>query len=172
MAFTYRIESANEIHRDPGGHYHHWTILSGDLLDGTMLRGEYMLIPANDGRVMVARMLDFFRRPFKIQGAEVSADSDDRHLAVVTWHPVPREEQILSDSIATLCPRETYDRVVLETLERDPVSYLHCTDCMPDIHDIPEARLIIQRLQTHPDPRVARMAKFWTDYWQRQNPDR
>lgn len=54
MTFQFEIEEAFEVHGDPLGHYHHWTILAGRLLEGTIRRGDCIKIPLMDGTVLAS----------------------------------------------------------------------------------------------------------------------
>lgn len=45
----FRIEDAVEVRKDPGGHFHHWTVLVGVLEEGTLRIGDALAIPRVGG---------------------------------------------------------------------------------------------------------------------------
>ena len=57
----FRIESAHEVLRDPGGHQHHWTILAGVLEDGEVRIGDALAIPRTGGGSWLGQVVGFER---------------------------------------------------------------------------------------------------------------
>src|SRR5262249_40627584 len=49
--FVFEFEETLEIHRDPGGHYHHFTVLVGRLLEGTLRSGSQAMLDTTHGPV-------------------------------------------------------------------------------------------------------------------------
>jgi hypothetical protein len=173
MTFQFRIEEVVEVHRDPLGHYHHWTILGGTLTEGTVRRGDLIKIPLSDGTSLVAHMLDFivFARSL---GTEVSAGQLDHPFGLMIWRPAPQQHQV-SLEIAVDATQEDFERSLLETLDRHPERIFHnrgvqaphldCRECTLELPDVPQVRNMLEHLQTNTDTYIAQRAALVLQNW-------
>jgi hypothetical protein len=161
MTFVFKIDDVAENHGDPGGHYHHWTVLIGTLVEGTMHRGDYVSIPCLDGTMTAAVILRFEAFHLTI-GEQISAGEISQPLGVVAWAPAPNEKQVRRD-IATSCTFEKYRTIILSVLQRDPMSIFHCFDCEKALHKIPEALLYLRQIvaTNPPESDIVRRANAW-----------
>src|SRR5438874_130545 len=138
MTFQFKIEDVFEVYRDPLGHYHHWTILAGKVLEGTMRQGNCIKIPLSDG-TMLAAHVGGFDLASKTLGPEVSAGQYDQTLGMMTWCPAANNSEVLRE-VAQDCTPEEFQSILLSTLENHPgrvfhnrgvrASHLDCQDCV------------------------------------------
>jgi hypothetical protein len=63
MGATFEISETHEVFRDPMGHYHHWTILFGRVLEGTLHEGDELEVGAIGGAAMATRVLGIDAAP-------------------------------------------------------------------------------------------------------------
>lgn len=172
MAFQFKIEEVYELHGDPLGHYHHWTILAGQLLEGTIRQGDYIKIPLADGTVLAA-YVGGFDLAHQNLGPEVSAGQYDRPFGMMTWRPAAHKFEVLRE-VARDCTTEEFQSILLGTVQNHPTrifhnrgvqaSHLDCHQCVV-IPNTPEVVAILQNLQTSADTYIARRAALVLQKW-------
>lgn len=171
MAFQFKIDEVVEVHRDPIGHYHHWTILVGNLVEGTARQGDFIKIPLLDGTILAA-LIGGFEQFHRTLGLEVSAGQYDR-FGMMTWRPAAVNSEVLRD-IAQDCTAEEFQTILLATLQHHPrrifhnrgihASDLDCQECVV-IPNTPDVVTILQNLQTSPDTYIAQRASLVLQRW-------
>jgi hypothetical protein len=137
MTFKFQIADAVEIFKDPNGHYHHWTVLVGRLVEGTMHLGDGIGIPAVDGTKIGARIggFDAYRVRF---GSEVSFDQYTDPFGVMVSSPAPSQREIAMSAATSLSASELHE-LAGWALRHRPARLLHdrgpngrglrCQDC-------------------------------------------
>lgn len=172
MAFQFKIEEGVEVHKDPLGHYHHWTILTGKLLEGTVRQGDCIKIPLADG-TMLAAHVGGFNLASQTLGSEVSAGQYDRTFGMMTWRPAAQNSEVLRD-VAQDCTTEEFQSILLGILQNHPTRIFHsrgvqaghldCHGCVV-IPNTSEVAAILQNLQTSTDTYIARRASLVLQKW-------
>lgn len=171
MTFKFQITDAMEIFKDPIGHYHHWTVLVGRLVEGAIHLADLMCIPAVDGTKMGARVggFDAYRRRF---GSELSSKHDTDPLGVMVWSPAPSRKEIAM-GVATSSSLMEFHEFAGWALQHRPARLLHdrgperrgvpCPECMrvlfsdgPVLHA--EFEPILRDLRYSSDSYIARTA--------------
>jgi hypothetical protein len=173
MGFQFKIEEGVEVHRDPLGHYHHWTILAGKLVEGSIRRGDFVKVPLRDGTILVAYALDFIMFSRSL-GTEVSTGQFDHPFGLMVWHPAPQQAQVALD-IAADGTQEDSSRTLLDALKSHPERIFHnrgeraphldCRECTLEIPNNPEVRTMLEYLQTSTDTYIARRAALVLQQW-------
>lgn len=173
MSFKFQIVGAAEIFRNPTGHYHHWTILIGHLLEGTMRLSDSICIPAADGSKMGAYIggFDGFRTRF---GDEVSVGKHSGPFGVMVRCPAPSQEEIARD-LATGCSPEEFHELIEYALRDRPERLIHdrgpngvglpCQECTQKLYRLGLSVLhtdfesALADLFHHPSPYIAGRAR-------------
>src|SRR5579871_846602 len=178
MTFQFKIEDVVEVHRDPLGHYHHWTILGGRLTAGSIWPGNFIKIPLQDGTSFVTHMLDFivFSRSM---GAEVSTGQLDHPFGLMVWRPAP-QQSLVALEIAVESTQEDFEHSLLEMLEHYPERIFHnrgayaphldCRECTLEMHNVPQVRKMLEQLQTSTDAYIAQRASRVLQSWATPRP--
>ena len=178
MSFKFQIMDAAEIFRDPIGHYHHWTILAGHLLEGTVCVRDKICIPATDGTKMCAVIGGFDKFYFEAEkkdfGSEVSAGQYASPFGVMVRCPAPSEKEVARD-LATGCSSEEFHELIGSSLHHKPTRLIHdrgpdglglpCGECTQILYHF--ARHVLHAdfesaltdLCRHPDPYIAGRAQ-------------
>jgi hypothetical protein len=123
MTFKFQVTDAVEIFKDPIGHYHHWTILAGRLVEGTMHLYDRICIPAVDGTMMVARIGGFDAYGMRF-GSEVSSGQYADPFGVMVSSPAPSRREIAMD-VATSASSREFHELVGWALRHRPARLLH-----------------------------------------------
>lgn len=172
MTFKFQITDAMEIFKDPIGHYHHWTVLVGRLVEGTIHLADLMCIPAVDGTKMGARVggFDAYRKRF---GSELSSEDHTDPLGVIVWSPAPSRKEIAM-GVATSSSLTEFHELAGWALQHRPARLLHdrgperrgvpCPECMRSLfNDGPvlhaEFEPILRDLRHSSDNYIARTAR-------------
>lgn len=172
MSFRFRIDGAAEIFKDPTGHYHHWTILSGQVVEGTLRRGDKMIIQSDHAQSLGTCLLDFslVNNPLRDQ---VSAGEYTDPICIATWLPALSKADI-APGTGTACSPEEFHETIVWGLEHYPQRFLHdrglngrdlpCSDCSRAlfrqwnvIH--PDCAAVLRRLCDSPDAYIAQRAR-------------
>ena len=172
MTFEFQITDAVEIFKDPIGHYHHWTILIGRLVRGTIHLADPICIPAADGTKMVARVgsFDAYGRRF---GSELSSKDYADPLGVMVRSPAPSRMEIAM-GLATSSSSTEFHELIGWALQHRPARLLHdrgpdrrgvpCPECMRVLFSAgpalyPEFEPILRDLRHAPDKYIAKSAQ-------------
>lgn len=172
MTFKFQITDAVEIFKDPIGHYHHWTVLVGHLVDGTMHLGDRICIPAVDGTKMGARVGGFEAYGMRF-GSEVSSGQCADPLGVMVSSPAPSQREIAMGAATSGSAREFHE-LAGWALRHRPARLLHdrgpdgrgfpCHECTrvlysegPVLHA--DFEPILRDLQYNPDPNIANWSR-------------
>ena len=126
MQFT--TKSWVEIHRDPGGHYHHWSIVLGTLDSGVLHLGTRVMFRARDGRRLASTVLggQSGRRTIEFPiGAEQAAGRD---LVIALWQPAYRVDVVADEQPIEPCDEPTY-RAINRELVAAGWPWCPCNDC-------------------------------------------
>jgi hypothetical protein len=125
----FQVQSAQEVLRDPGGHEHHFTILMGTLVEGTLRVSDPLAIPRVGGGHWLGQVLGFelFR---KTLGNSVNAaDAAGEAFGVAVRGVAPPRGTVAEGEayVATLDEA----RVIATALsELEPAACKHCHDCL------------------------------------------
>src|SRR5215469_559985 len=106
MTVQFKIETSVEVHKDPMGHYHHWTILVGKLLEGAIRLGDYLIIPLADKTILAAHVGGFELASQNV-GVEVSTGQYDGAFGIMTRCPAAQSSKVLQDIVRD-CTAEEY----------------------------------------------------------------
>ena len=161
VAFKFKINEAHEIHRDPDGHYHHWTILVGSLLEGTIRAGDYIAIPSRKCSFQASIVLGICagfgnQLPLTNERQAVTAASGPIELGIATWHPVPVEEDV-EVGIATECSPRRYLQIIVDSWATYKEQY-QSRDSRPAFRNVPETEALLRDLLEHSDTQLAELA--------------
>jgi len=99
MLARFELADAVDVFKDPGGHYHHWTVLMGRIVEGTLRIGDVLIVPAADGGVIAARIGGFHA----FLAAVSDTISADRHRTTrlgVMIHSPPILKELLPEPLA------------------------------------------------------------------------
>jgi hypothetical protein len=173
MTFKFQIIESMETFKDPIGHYHHWSVLAGRLIEGTIHLGDPICIPAVDGTKMCARVggfdRDYPRAERKPFGSQVACGQHADPLSVMVWSPAPSRRQVAA-GVATGISHNEFHELVGWALRHGPARLLHdrgpeglgrpCGDCTSVLYsqgsvlhaDFEQA---LRELCRHPDPYIA-----------------
>ena len=175
-AMTCVISEIFEIHRDPGGHHHHGTLLSAYVPD-QMRPGHPLLFPTTDGSVCAARVIDIrpaWATPEAPKGARKCLDiatPEGSFSTLMVAAPAP-PGGLISSGEARVLGEEDFHRAKLDMLRTRPSLFFHdrgpdapassrCLDCAGHIPSmsVDETRQVIEALTARaPDAESARMA--------------
>ena len=125
----FRITEAHEVHKDPGGHRHHWTVLVGVLERDSLCVADRLSIPRAGGGEWLARVVGF--ESFRTRlGTSITADEvRGRKIGVAVWAVAPPAKTVRAGDVATVVS-EAEARVLAERLAREhPEVVEHCPDC-------------------------------------------
>lgn len=179
MTFKLWIEEAIEVHRDPCGHYHHWTILVCRLKNGILNQGP-VLFTTHEGERYVSKLVAgnigiLSGKP--VTFPSTAEDIDDQILEIMVSFPAVKGPP-LKDTWATDCSPEVFREVINEMLVRDPALFFHyeggndqdrctrpCGECSRALHELPEDiyQQKLEALTQHPKKGVAYSAKRHLD---------
>jgi hypothetical protein len=128
LVIRFRIEDAVEVHKDPIGHAHHWTVLLGVLEEGTLSIADVLAIPRVGGGFWLGRVLGFERFRDEL-GTSIDAVTQARRpLGVAVWGVAPPQDSIVRADARVVGPSEC--REILAELQRlEPGVVTHCRDC-------------------------------------------
>ena len=173
LPFRFKLDAAAEVYRDPLGHYHHWTVLSGHLVEGTMRVGNLIKLPLTDGTVFIAHIGDMTKFTRSL-GTEITVGQVDQPFTVVVWQPAPRQDDIALSSATDATPEEARHNL-LDTLEHHPYRLLHnrgkdaatydCGACSRAIPHTLETVAILKRLRRTADNYIAQRASAILQKW-------
>jgi hypothetical protein len=124
----FRIDEVAEILKDPGGHEHHWTVLIGVLVEGTLRVSDPLAVPRVGGGLWMGQILGFerFRDP---PGSSVTAETErGRNLAVAIWGVAPPKARVALGEARVLTLDEARG-VATELSALEPGVHRHCRDC-------------------------------------------
>ncbi len=177
MTFSFLIEDAFEIHKDPGGHHHHWTILVGTLEEGTLRRNDRIKIPYIDGSSLVSIVGGIEQAHLMDNLLEISADEADLPLGIMTWVPAADENRVERNTLSYSCSEADYKSNLVWSLENDPIRFIHrqgdyvsaCDDCIAAVDRIPEFEEHMKQLISHSNLYVAQYASCFLDGRSRQS---
>jgi hypothetical protein len=138
MSALFTASSWHEIHRDPGGHYHHWNIVVGTLDRGTLRRGDHLLHRARDGRRLTSVLRDADARnrvlPHPLSADQVTGET----VALVLWRPAHGQDVLAEAGSLTLCD-EAEHRSALRELILSGWPHCPCPDCCSALRPICDA---------------------------------
>ncbi|MEL6342333.1 MAG: hypothetical protein AAFV53_04325 [Myxococcota bacterium] len=170
----FEVQEALEIHRDPIGHYHHWSIAVGVLSSGTLSTGDCVSLPTSDGSPCSGFIFGFeaFR---KILGPTVRAEdltgavigvgvrSPAPPGAIVTAGPLHRIEiDTHRDNVLTIL-RDHPERLFHNRGAHAP--WLWCGECPRVLYNQPAAQPILQHLAAHhPDAALVTQVRRVLDH--------
>ena len=172
MMFKFQIAQSVEIFKDPMGHYHHWTILTGHLLEGTMHLYDAIFIPTVDGAKTCAR-IGGFEASHKSLGSQVSSGQQSGSIAVMVWSPAPSQREIAMGAATNGSPEEFHE-LAAWALRHRPARLIHdrgpdgfglpCPDCTQLLYIAgpvldPDFERELRPLCGHPDPYIAGRAQ-------------
>lgn len=167
--FRFQIEEVYTIFRDPGGHYHHFTALTGRLLEGVVRLYQPVTVPRRDGQRIVSFVVHLEIRHRAID--ELSAGHEEM-AAVLVWKPAPLVEDVALGVVEWFQGEQPFDR--LELLRRHPTVFLHnvpatgnlCFECINYICSTDGAAVItvLMELMASSDPTVAELAARASTY--------
>lgn len=172
MTFKFEIIDAVEIFKDPVGHYHHWTVLVGRLVEGTMHLSDRICIPAVDGSKMGARVGGFDAYGMRF-GSEVSSGQYAGPFGVMVSSPAPSQGEIAMGAATSSSSREFHE-LAGWTLRHRPRRLLHdrgpdgrgfpCQECTqvlsgegPVLHA--DFEPILRDLRYNPDANIANLSQ-------------
>ncbi|HWM87511.1 MAG TPA: hypothetical protein VNO33_16775 [Kofleriaceae bacterium] len=125
MVFT--VETWTEVHRDPGGHGHHWTIALGTLDRGTIAFADCVVFRARDGRQLSSRVLGVAGR--EILALPIAAsDLRGRRLALCLWAPAYGDHLLAGGQQLIGCDESTH-RAITRDLVLGGWPWCPCSDC-------------------------------------------
>lgn len=160
------IEEIVEVHRDPGGHYHHWSIVVGRLKTGALAQGEFLQLPTSDGSLCSGRT-GGFEAFHRLLPAKIHAEEIDFLLGVMIIAPAP-PRAVVCPGEAFSISREEHEANLLALLRGFPERLFHtqggtpfrCRDCPGALRGLPAARPLLEALREHHlDAAVARHAR-------------
>jgi hypothetical protein len=124
----FAVHAAHEVFRDPNGHVHHWTILQGALLEGTLRLADPLAVPRMGGGSWIGQIVGFETR-----GEWLGSSADAEHLG---GRPLGVAIRGVAPPAAGVAPGEvrvaTLDEARLlatELSNLDPAVCDHCEDC-------------------------------------------
>jgi hypothetical protein len=123
----FHVTSAHEVVRDPGGHAHHFTVIVGTLVEGTLRVADPLAVPRTGGGHWLGQVLGF-ERYGKAFGASVNAADSTEAFGVAIRGAAPPEAKVAAGDafVATLDEA----RVIATALsELEPEVCKHCQDC-------------------------------------------
>jgi hypothetical protein len=155
MAFEFVLEDSVEIYQNPGGQYHHWTILSGRLKSGAIRAGQLVSVPGADGVATVGSALGFMARGQNL-GEGVDAESFPDLFGIAVWQLAPLRKTLAPGSVITGCSYEEYMDGFLRVLAEHPERIFHphgaehpdvgCEDCEQTLEERPEVVPLLRKL--------------------------
>jgi hypothetical protein len=159
--FRFQIEEVFTIFRDPGGHYHHFTALTGWLLEGVVRLHQPVAIPGREGQRIVSHVVHLETRHRAIE--ELSAGHKEM-AAVLIWKPAPLVEDVALGVAEWFQGEPPFDR--LELLRSQPTVFLHkipetgklCPECIGNIRNSSDAMVVLTELMTSSDHVIAELA--------------
>lgn len=167
MAFEFVLEDSVEIYQNPGGQYHHWTVLSGRLKSGAIRAGEIVRVPGADGVPTVGSALGFMAQGQNL-GDGVDAESYPHLFGIAVWQLAPLRPTLVPGSVVTNGSYEEYQETLLRLLEERPERIFHphgaehpnvgCEDCELILDEKPEFIPLLRRLAAGGDAYLARRA--------------
>ncbi len=163
------VQEAIEVHRDPIGHYHHWTIIIGVLSAGTLSHGDILELPTRDGSPCSGFVIGF-ERARRVLGPTISADDSEAPIGVAIRCPAP-PRAIVTAGLARRIDAEQHRANLLTTLRDNPRRIFHsrgprapafrCDECAAGLRRIPEARPQLEQLATRADAELASHVQRW-----------
>jgi len=177
MGFKFEIQEGFEIHRDPGGHHHHWSILFGYLRDGMLEKGKSILIKSKVS--LAARLIDWQFHPksslarYKSSTTINSAQLNGEVINIRVYRVAPRNSDVPKGTIITQCSDEERIEILTDLLRYDPTYILHgrgeenlrtrCHDCYDLSNLIPNAHEILSGHDMSTNFHVAEYLKRFAD---------
>jgi hypothetical protein len=164
MAFRFQIDlqSTAEVHRDPGGHYHHLTVVGGTLLSGTVHIGDHIAVPGWKGP-LVGTVLGL-AAPGCVLGEALEAHDAPPMMGMALRAPAPPRE-LIRGGVATACDPEELQRLVRDLLARQPSVFFHhqrrdpalgrCGDCAMGLQRVAGIEEILRELLVHDERAIA-----------------
>jgi hypothetical protein len=172
MTFKFQVTDSVEIFKDPIGHYHHWTVLVGVVLEGTIRQSDIICIPAVGGAKLCATILSFDSFHNRL-GLEISIGQHATPIGVLVGHPAPSKNEINLGVAARGSPEEFHD-LILWALRHRPARLIHdrgsnglgfsCAECTRILYKHgnvlhKDFELLLQNLIQHHDPYISRRAQ-------------
>jgi hypothetical protein len=124
----FRVDSAHEVLKDPGGHRHHWTVLAGALLDGELRIGDALSIPRVGGSAWLGHVIGFEAFRLTLGDRIDPALVGNRTIGVFVWGLAPPADAVATGEAHTV--EDAVARQLARDLARtDPERVRHCPDC-------------------------------------------
>lgn len=154
------LEDLIEVHRDPIGHYHHWSFAIGRLLEGTLEHGQWVRLPGVEmDHYATIGCFEAFRKI--LPGPTLTADPE-RVVGVMLRSPAPtkRSLQLDTHSLFNTTKNEVKQQLP-HTLKNHPDRFFHdrgphgrqwrCRECSGILHKHHEQCLPVLKalLQDH-----------------------
>jgi hypothetical protein len=124
----FTVNSWMEIHRDPGGHYRHWSVALGTLEEGRLHLWDRVMFRARDGRRLASVLLGGHRGMRAIQFPLSAGDVAGQNLALAVWAPAYRVDMLAEHAPMTPCGDPTY-RAINRELVLSGWPWCPCRDC-------------------------------------------
>lgn len=167
MSFIFRVQDVMDVHRDPEGHYHHWTALGGILEEGKIKKTDKLLITSPDGKRYVTSILGFMRFGEDLE-KEVEAVAE---FGIFTGSPALQKKNFQSTTI-TLCPLSMYKTILMEMLQQEPECFFHylgrnpvykgcCSECVSPLRKLEINETVKQQVLQSLDQGVAHCASIF-----------
>lgn len=167
LPFRFQVEEVMEICPEYEMLAHHFTMLVGRIIEGTIKINQRIAVPLKNGEVRVSYTL-LLSNYHKMKD-EISAHNGG-HVEISLWGCSIRYDEIEPGGIVGWCNSEPGDDSAMR-LRTNPSLYLHrtkethsvCRLCVSPLFRIPQCSIILAELTSHPDLDIAQMAKIALD---------
>ncbi|MCB9640366.1 MAG: hypothetical protein H6728_15730 [Myxococcales bacterium] len=160
------IEDLVEVHRDPGGHYHHFSVLIGQLQQGSLSFGQILSFDTELGGVVSAKVGGFeaFR---KFLPQTIHAEDQHGTLGVMLWGPAPPKAWKARGE-ASVVSLEEHEQHLQRLLTQHPAIFFHhqgqtpffCPECFRALWRLEGAKtLLAEGLERWTDPVIYNQAQ-------------